>query len=391
MPEHDSRADIDSAHTASRLRGPLLVLATLAVFAVLHFASPLIMPVVLALFFAVVLSPAVEALQRRKVPGMVAAGLVMLLLAGALALLVNATVEPAQEWVERAPRFLSDLDRKVRPLRRMAVKIDEVAIQAGRVTGSEPSAPEPSAMTPAPGLLWRAPALLVPVTGVFFLAFFFLSSGPQLVVKLADSRRRTLSARHLLTAAENVRRQVARWLGTIATINVGLGLATAALAYAFDLPSPLLWGVLAGILNFVPYVGAATTLVILTAVTILTHDGLSPALGIAAAFLTLATLEGQVIQPLALGRRLALSPLTVFLGLWLWGWLWGVPGMLLATPILLTVKAVSCEMKNGAALAEFLSPARAPPITARAREWRRLRHKWRKPRHVASQDSRAAG
>lgn len=391
MPEHDSREDIDSAHSASSLRGPLIVLATLAVFAVLYFASPLIMPVVLALFFAVVLSPAVEASQRRRVPSMVAAGLVMLLLAGALALLVNATLEPAQEWVERAPRFLSDLDRKVRPLRRMAVKIDEVAIQAGRVTGSEPSAPEPSAMTPAPGLLWRTPALLVPATGVFFLTFFFLSSGPQLLVKLADSRRRTMSARHLVTAAENVRRQVARWLGTIATINVGLGLATAALAYAFDLPSPLLWGVLAGILNFVPYVGAATTLVILTAVTILTHDGLSPALGIAAAFLTLATLEGQVIQPLALGRRLALSPLIVFLGLWLWGWLWGVPGMLLATPILLTVKAVSCEMKNGAALAEFLSPARAPPIAARAREWRRLRRKWRKPRRVASQETRAAG
>lgn len=200
-----------------------------------------------------------------------------------------------------------------------------------------------------------------------------------------------MSARHLLGAAEHVRRQVARYLGTIATINVGLGLATAALAWAFDLPSPLLWGVLAGVLNFVPYVGSATMLAILTVVTILTHDNLSPALGIAAGFLTLATIEGQVIQPLALGRRLALSPLIVFLGLWLWGWLWGVPGMMLATPILLTVKAVSCEMKNGVALAEFLSPARAPPITARAREWRRLRRKWRNPHRVAAPDTRAAG
>jgi predicted PurR-regulated permease PerM len=131
--------------------------------------------------------------------------------------------------------------------------------------------------------------------------------------------------------------------------------------------------------------------VLLTVVTILSHDTLSPALGIAAGFLTLATIEGQVVQPLALGRRLALSPLIVFLGLWLWGWLWGVPGMLLATPILLTVKAVSCETKHGAALAEFLSPARASPITARAREWRRLRRKWRKPHRVAAQDTRAAG
>ena len=168
---------------------------------------------------------------------------------------------------------------------------------------------------------------------------------------------------------------------------MGLGVATAALAWAFGLPSPLLWGVLAGVLNFVPYAGSATTLVILTVVAILTHDNLSPILGIAAGFLTLATIEGQVIQPLALGRRLALSPLIVFLGLWLWGWLWGVPGLLLATPILITVKAVSRELKKGGALAEFLSPARAPAIMARAREWRRLR---RKSRRVASQDARAA-
>ncbi len=388
MPERDARGDTESALTASSLRAPLTVLATLAVFAVLYFAGPMIVPVVLALFFAIVLSPAVEALQRLRVPSLVAAGLVMLLLAGALALLVDATVEPAQEWVERVPRILSDLDRKVRPLRRMAGKIDEVAIQASRVTGTEPSAPGQNAMAPARGLLWRTPALLVTGAGVFFLTFFFLSSGPQLLGKLADSRRRTASARHLLTAAEHVRRQLARYLVTIAIINVGLGVATAALAWAFGLPSPLLWGVLAGVLNFVPYAGSATTLVILTVVAILTHDNLSPTLGIAAGFLTLATIEGQVIQPLALGRRLALSPLIVFLGLWLWGWLWGVPGMLLATPILITVKAVSRELKKGGALAVFLSPARAPAIMARAREWRRLR---RKSRRVASQDARAAG
>ena len=189
MPERDPRGDTDGARTASHLRVPLTVLSTLAVFAVLFFASPLLMPVVLALFFAVVLSPAVETLQRSRVPSLLAAGLVMLLLAGALALLVDATFEPAQEWVERVPRILSDLDSKVRPLRRMAVKIDEVAIQAGRVTGSEPSAPEPGAMAPARGLLWRTPALLVTMAGVFFLTFFFLSSGPQLLGKLADSWR----------------------------------------------------------------------------------------------------------------------------------------------------------------------------------------------------------
>jgi predicted PurR-regulated permease PerM len=370
-----------------------VTLAVLAVFAALYFAHALLMPVVLALVFAMLLSPAVEALRRVGMPGIVASALVMLLLAGTIASIVNATMEPAREWIERAPRVLSDLDRKVRPLRRFVVKIDEVAAQAGRVTGAQAPAQKPAAGTaalPSGGLLWRTPAIVVPVVGVFFLTFFLLSSGPALLVRLANSRRRTSSARKFLTVAEQVRRQMARYLGTIAMINVGLGAATTALAWAFDLPTPVLWGVMAGLFNFIPYAGSAITLVVLTIVTILTHESLGPALGVAAAYLGLATLEGQVVQPLALGRRLSLSPLIVFLGLWLWGWLWGVAGMFLATPILIAVKAIGCELRSWAPAVEFLGPARAPPITARAREWRRLRKRLRPPVRMAAADRKAA-
>ncbi len=379
MEERADRPDADARRRWARAQVSLTLLTTLAVFVVLYVARALIMPVVLALFFAMVLSPAVEGLRRRGIPGIVASAVVMLMLAAAIGVLVDVTIEPAREWVERTPRLLSDIDRKIRPLQRMAVKIDEVAAQAGRVTGVPASTPEASSRAPTSGLLWKTPAILIPVAGVFFLTFFILSSGPRLLVRLAESRRRTSSARQLLTVAEHVRRQMARYLGTIATINVGLGAATAALACGFDLPTPVLWGVMAGLFNFIPYAGSATTLLVLTIVAIHTHDTLSPALGVASSFLTLATIEGQVMQPLALGRRLALSPLIVFLGLWLWGWLWGVAGMFLATPILLTIKAVSCELKSWSAVAEFLSPARAPPITARAREWRRFRRRLRAP------------
>jgi predicted PurR-regulated permease PerM len=370
-------AELERRRHAQAVRISLLILATLAVFATAYVAHALLMPVMLALVFAMVLSPAVEALRRHGVPGIVASALVMLLLAGGIAALVNSTMEPAREWVERMPRLLSDVDRKVRPLRRFAVKIDEVAAQAGRVTGGPTAAPKPAPGPPSTGLLWKTPAVIIPVVGVFFLTFFILSSGPALLVRLAESRRRTSSARHLITVAEHVRRQIARYLGTIATINVALGVATAALAWAFELPTPVLWGVMAGLFNFIPYAGAAATLVVLTIVAIVTHDTLAPAIGVAAAFLGLATLEGQVVQPLALGRRLALSPLIVFLGLWLWGWLWGVAGMFLATPILITIKAISCEVRGWSPIAQFLGPARAPPITARAREWRRYRRRLR--------------
>jgi predicted PurR-regulated permease PerM len=391
LPARETTPGTDSDRREFRaVKTSVVTLAVLGTFAVLFFAHALLVPVVLALFFAMVLSPAVEALRRRGVPGIVAAALVMLLVAGTLASLVNATMEPAREWVERAPRVLSDVDRKIRPLQRLVVKIDEVAAQAGRVTGAA-TTEEPAPPAPSRGLLWKTPAVIVPVVGVFFLTFFLLSSGPALLVKLAESRRRTSTARQLIAVAEQVRRQIARYLGTIATINVGLGVATAALAWAFDLPTPLLWGVMAGVFNFIPYAGSAATLVVLTIVAILTHDSLGPAFGVAAAFLGLATLEGQVVQPLALGRRLALSPLIVFLGLWLWGWLWGVAGMFLATPILIMSKAIACEVKSWAVLAEFLGPARASPITARARRWRRLRRRLRPPPVAPVAERESAG
>jgi predicted PurR-regulated permease PerM len=385
-----SVAELEKRRDSQSVRTSLLILATLAVFAIAYVAHALLMPVVLALSFAMLLSPPVEFMRRHGIPGVVASALVMLLLAGGIAALVNTTMEPAREWVERMPRMLSDVDRKVRPLRRFAVKIDEVAAQAGRVTGVPAAAPKPAPAPSPTGLLWKTPAVIIPVAGVFFLTFFFLSSGPSLLLRVAESRRSTSSARRLITVAEHVRRQIARYLATIAIINVGLGIATAALAWAFELPTPLLWGVMAGLFNFIPYAGSATTLVVLTIVAIVTHDTLAPAVGVAASFLALATLEGQVVQPLALGRRLALSPLIVFLGLWLWGWLWGVAGMFLATPILLTVKAISCEVRSWSAITQFLGPVRAPPITARAREWRRYRRRLRAPARIEPVPERKA-
>ena len=232
------------------------------------------------------------------------------------------------------------------------------------------------------GLLRKTPGVIVPVAGVFFLTFFLLASGPPLLARLGAGRRRSTAARHGVIIVERARRELSRFLGTIALINIGLGVVTAGIAYAFDLPTPLLWGVMAGVLNFVPYAGSATTLTVLTIVAILTHDTLGPAFGVALSYLIAATIEGQLVQPLALGRRLALSPLIVFLGLWVWGWIWGVGGLLLATPILLTIKSVSCQIMSWGPVAEFLSPSASPPITSSARAWRRARRRRRlSPRH----------
>ncbi|HZF24713.1 MAG TPA: AI-2E family transporter [Steroidobacteraceae bacterium] len=375
---------------APRAKGPgrvaLMVLAGIAVVAALHLGREVTMPIGLALFFAVILSPAVERLRRLGLRNGIAAAVVMLMVVGALATLIQLTKDPAQAWFARVPSVLSDVERKLRPLQQVAVRIDNVAAQAERVTGGASPTTTPNPSSEYQGLLRKTPAILVPVVGVFFLTFFLLASGPPLLARLGTARRRTGAARHGVIVVERARRELSRFLGTIALINLGLGTVTAGIAYGFDLPTPILWGLMAAVLNFIPYAGSATTLTVLTIVAIITHDTLTPAFGVALSYLTAATIEGQLVQPLALGRRLALSPLIVFLGLWVWGWIWGVAGLLLATPILLTIKSVSCQITSWGPLAEFLSPSAAPVITSSARAWRRARRRRRVPR---SQESAA--
>jgi predicted PurR-regulated permease PerM len=137
---------------------------------------------------------------------------------------------------------------------------------------------------------------------------------------------------------------------------VGLGLATALAMQLCGMPNPLLWGTVAAILNFIPYAGPTTTLLVLTAVAIISFDEPGRIIAVAASFLGLATIEGQFIQPLLVGRRLELNPMLVFLALWFGGLFWGIPGIILATPALVALKVVAAHSSGGNALLSFLGP-----------------------------------
>jgi predicted PurR-regulated permease PerM len=303
-----------------------------------------------------------------------------------MGLIVHATITPARAWLDRAPQLLREVERKIRPLQRVAGKIDEVATRAERVAGATSRPGSVVAAQPAHDrqLLLQTPAAVISVVATLFLTFFLLAWGPTLLAKLGTVSATgppggSTSRQRIFDIAQAAQQQTARYLGTIALINVGLGLATTAMTAAFGLPTPLLWGVLAATLNFIPYAGSAVTLVVVTLVALLTQDGLGPAAGVAASYLALATIEGQLVQPLAVGRRLSVSPLIIFFALWFWGWMWGVAGMLLATPFLIALKAVSAEIPALGRIADILSPS-PTALAARAQSWQ---SKW-----VSAQASR---
>jgi len=165
-----------------------------------------------------------------------------------------------------------------------------------------------------------------------------------------------LNSAHVLDVIEKVRKEVGRFYVTTAIINVGLGLATTGVMMLLGMPTPYLWGIIAATLNFIPYAGPATTLIILTLVAAVSFDKLGQVAAVSASYLALTAVEGQVIQPLFVGRRLEVNPLLIFLALWFGGLFWGIAGVILATPTLVALKVVAENALSGKALMEFLGP-----------------------------------
>src|SRR4029077_1887022 len=150
-----------------------------------------------------------------------------------------------------------------------------------------------------------------------------------------------------LRVLNEIESSLTRYVAVVSVVNLGLGFVTAAIAYVAGLPSPALWGVVAFLLNYIPYVGPAIVAVILLVLGLISLPTLTAALAAPAVFVGLATIEGHVITPSLVGRQLTLSPLALFLSLAFWTWLWGPLGTFLATPILIAAAIVQHRMAAG--------------------------------------------
>jgi predicted PurR-regulated permease PerM len=330
--------------------------------ALLYFAHAAFIPIALSVLLALVLSSPVEALHSRGLPRSASASLILLLLLGVIAGGVNLLWEPAQQWLEAAPRTVKIIERKIGPAAQFLQRVDAITNRAGHLADAggraktvAPSAPPPQAAPQS--LLLETRTMLVALVTVIILTLFLLSSGPQVLARMTTAFGSDLQATHVLKVLAAVRSEVARYYATIAVINAGLGLATGLAMMALGMPNPILWGVLAAALNFIPYVGSATTLIVLTIVAFVSFDGVGRAVAVAATYLGLATIEGQIVQPLFVGQRLELNPIIVFLALWFGGWFWGIAGIVMAIPALVALKVVAQHSEDGAPLMEFLSPS----------------------------------
>jgi predicted PurR-regulated permease PerM len=350
-------------HIPKFTAGKFLVLIALGVL--LYVAHEAFIPIALALLFALILSGPVEALHKLRVPRGISAAVILIILLAVIAGLVDLMWLPAQQWFANAPQTMKIVAHKLMPAARFVDHVEQIRASAEKIGGSrQPLAATVAAAPAAAGekvgapmsLLGATRATIVGTVTVVIVTLFLLAGGPPMLARMTAAFVDDLKAAHVLDIIEKVRSEVGRFYVTTALLNVCVGCATAGAMTACGMPTPVLWGVLAAVLNFIPYAGPATTLMVLTLVAFVTFDGLGQVIAVAGSFLLLATITGQFVQPLLVGRRLKVNPLLVFLALWFGGLFWGIAGIVLATPALLALKVVAEHAISGTALMEFLGP-----------------------------------
>jgi len=336
--------------TRRHLRALRMVLNALLLLALLYtitLSKALLIPLVLAAFIGLALNPIVAFGTRLRLPRWLTASVLMLGLIVGIGSGVGLLAQPAIGWFHGAPAAIKSFVPKLRSFTRPL----EAANRATQTLVSGTSrAPAPQA-TPISISAWdvvsTAPKVLAAVLGVLLLVFFFLIYGDSMLRRLVEITPGFTYKRHAVSIVRGIQSEVSRYLLTALLINTGLGAVTAGMLWLYKVPDPLLWGAVAMFANFIPYVGAIVTTTVLAVVCMLYANDASlevflPVL----TFAGITAVEGNLITPFIQGASMRLSPIAILLWLLVWGWLWGIPGALLAVPMLTCTKLI-CERVRG--------------------------------------------
>lgn len=343
----DASAQTGSTDTPSDVRTIKRVIVAVLFFLVLgicYIAQAVLIPLTLALLLSLLLSPLVTLLQRLRLPRAVGSILILAVVVAAIAGGVTMLAQPARDWMAHAPQYIQAIQRRFESVR-ASIDAAQVATKKIENLGQSTSAKTPTVVAAQqPGLLASAatvtPRVLTAVAEVLLLVYFFLSSGNGFLRRMVEVAPGMSEKKMVVHIAREVQEEMSRYLLMVSAINLVLGAATALAMFLLGVPNPLLWGVVAAVLNFAPYVGPAMTGIGLLLVGITTFDTLGHALAVPGAFFALAIVEGQLVTPTIIGKRLSLDPAVVFVWLLLWGSLWGIVGILLAGPLIACFRIV---------------------------------------------------
>jgi predicted PurR-regulated permease PerM len=346
-PQPVSETDRSAFRRERLLAALTLILGTGLVLGVpfaLREGAVFFMPVTAALVIAIALVPMLEWLERRGLPAGLSAFLCVVVLLAVANVAVASIVLPASDWVRLIPERIGRIRATLQPLMHAYSQLQRFFDDIMRQFSTVRHPPRTVAVEPPNSLLdvlaTSAPLAAIQMFFIVLVVFFFLAGWTRM-------RKRTITARAsfdgAMTTARAIQQMVdatSTYLGTITLVNITLGLVTAGVLWLLGMPTPMMWGGIVAVLNYIPYLGPITSALLLALGGLMTFDHPWYAFLPAACFVCLHLAESNLITPSIVGRRLTINPLLILVALSFWAWVWGTTGALLAVPLLIIIRTV---------------------------------------------------
>ena len=353
----------------------LTVIAVIGSILVLQYAQAVLIPVVLGVLISYVLAPAVDSLARRSLPRWAGAVLVIGLLCGTLGYSAYKLAPQILSIVDDMPtatRRLLDRTKysrtraadesAIEKMQRAATEIDKAAAAAAKPTPTQPGVQRVQIVEPAfraTDYLWAGAQNIVAFAGQFamvmFLVFFLLVTGDLFKRKLVKIAGPTLTKKKItVQIMDDINQQISGFLRVQVLTSVLVGVLTSLALWYFGVRQYVIWGILAGIFNSIPYLGPLIVTGGLGVVAFIQFDDLLKTAYICGITLAITSLEGWLLTPTLMSRAGQMNPVAIFVGLLFWSWVWGVWGTILAVPMMMTVKAICDRIEDLQPVGELL-------------------------------------
>jgi predicted PurR-regulated permease PerM len=328
-----------------------------ALLAAAYVANEILLPLVFAIILKLLLQPAFRMLERLHVPRIIASLLLILTLFGTIVGLGAAISGPARTWAAKLPEGLPRLQERlsfmrepIDTLQRFLNQVEEIG-ETGPKTNTAAPAKSPTLLT---NLLMRTRNFAGGFFTTVLFLYFLLLSGDVFLHRLVEILPRFSSKRQVVEIVQQIESDISAYLVTITIMSAAVGIATALAMWLTGVGDPILWGTIAFLLNYVPILGPTLGVLIFLLAGLLTHDMLWQALLPAGLYFGFHIIEGETVTPMLLARRFTLNPVLVIISLVFWFWMWGIPGAILAVPMLAITKIICDRLRPLAAFGHFL-------------------------------------
>lgn len=327
-----------------RLQSAIVLLLMSGLFLALPFVlsvgAVVFLPPVTAMIFAIVLSPLADRMVRLGLPNMLASLLAIVLMVGLVVAALTLILAPAFDMVDQVPAMARAVARRFAQLRENFAWTGEVNRQLARLTGHSPREVALASPSVIEQVAFATPSVVLETLLTILMTFFMVESRLRMRRRLLTERTSLGTSARIEQVFRAVQDRVANYILTVAQINAGVGVLVAAGAWGYGLAAPVMWGGLAFVLNFLPYLGPLVMTALLALVGLGTASTVAAGMVPALAFLALHAIESNIVTPSILGARFTINPVSILIAFSYFTWIWGALGALLSVPILLTLTAL---------------------------------------------------